>query len=1265
MTRAILFACLGLLAFVALAANAEAAQTTVRGCTSVTIRSGASVLAYGVGVWSEIPSALSHCGDAWGGQVVTHKAPAGSCLDLRVVVRAFFGGGPPPPVSPTGINVYVFLDTTQTDHGATGALNWANPIRRYELGSADPQGRVLNFCMTTDGTTTGAARAGTVRAVLRVCSYVGATGDGCQGTAVSYDYNTDYGSNGGLAPGGYQVVEQSEGALVGGEPYSCWTDSTTLGGNNVDVYVPGDTPTVRLCGARSFATTGTDSANFALLAQGGGTITSATFPSAATNAQWDITLSPSIRAGDAYPNSTSPTMRLTISGTSALLGEAWTYIASVPAGAIITTPTQADAPWGLVDKSLNLACTRIQDPVLGTAETNIQLLNRGEAFECRASTAKNARGENYPIGTPYRHYLRRLTQPTQDTTDNPVCQGTLTNTALEAFECDTLVGTSATVTTGKAYLVELVLYVDAGRTTELVRATTPGLLDVSATYTFADAAGACAARVGVTHVLVHKGEQQTVTFRLCNARQQEVKNNLGQRPDVVATVTTDEAGTLEVTSPTMPGTITPYSWTFTAPISASVQHTTLGQSKTLGLTNLGNTAQFAKAYNQTDLLTLGIHTWLNNCEGPEWNTFVVAADLICQQEGPIQNARGATWTQSLTVLRWYNETGGSLVTLPSDTAAGVTTGTTSPHRVVPQPPASAQWRFEAHVFDASGNYGDAARSLTFISPYTSIHQLACLGNAVPTAPGEAFNVTVQVLRRDPTTLILEPYEPDAPPSYRVNATTSTGAWENVVPTTLAPRAPGPALHWANWTVPASWSIEKPALLVVSANVTGASISTTCPLQIQEQGGSDPLHASAAYSWDTHRATLAIVASFTNGTARTGMASELNVRLQQPDGTDSSLSIPVTEGGAPGTYYAQPYLGIAPQRGVWIVTIDAPQPTGSGRASTTTAFLIEENATLLFLDQRDLLVDYWSATNASFQFTWDLVNQSRAENNASFAYTWDLINATLANANATAAEPGDLTTNFTGDGPFLIYAGRSARVEGNSTNGTRAPWYWTWDWGDKTTGEGIVAYHAWEKPGSYTVTARATNALAQWSTTNFSVEVRLSTPVLNVTGPRTLKLGEVGTWTTGTSHDPYDDVAFSFVSDPRKVNVWLLGERWTNAGYCGSLNATSLRAPDEAGIQLPFLQAQWALHRAETCTTFRTAWSQPGEHHVVLYGLNKHGVLVSLDYVVHVGDARERIVPAPHRPGAPVVEPIDFRPIVDETRESINGFLDFIKWLTGG
>lgn len=1232
-----------------LAENAEAAdQRVLKGCSSISwFLTGSRAITL------EHANTAPTCDQPPPVNVAAAiQLAAGSCHTVGIRHQA----DPTGPTTPTGVNIYMMYENENFDHGVDGTQGWDSFLRKYPLGQLPTGTTTIQVCATSDGTPTGTPRIGTFRLTIRACAYVAPTGDGCQGQGGSnriYDVNSD---NGGQ-PGSGILGNAFAGVWRSGASLSCFQDSTSLGGPDVATYVSGDIPRFRICTPLPYRNLGHETYRVSTIPQSGGSPIASVLTPAASTGTLDTSLS-RITLADGYATLTSPTKRLDLADQmSQVLGSLpWTFWTAAPPGATLTSETQLDAAWGLVDKSLTTTCT-LHDPVQGTLGSGI-VLNRGEQVQCRQTTLKNAREEDLPSGTILRVTARRASEPPLSTADAPACDGT--TTAAGTWTCDLTLRTTATVTTGLAYGVDVGTYTDTTRTTLLARATVAGLLDVSSTVLIAGASP-CQHGPVSSEVVWMMAEPASLSWRVCNVRAQPISPTLTAQlvredtgaPDNGPTILTPSGGT--------------YAW---APVMTGGRaHTPTGLPKTLTVSDgTGNSGSYAAALNVSDLLTLPPpHTWLKACLGPEQSVYVVAADIICANEGPVANARGAVWTQPLTFWRWINDTETGSQLSPS-TVSGITTGTSPNHQESPQPPAGDTWRFEAHVADEAGNYGDASRGLTFISPYTGPLGISVLGTETPTPPGATFRALIQVQKRDPATGIMQPYTPDAPPSWRILSTDGASVQLVIVPTTQGiPNPQTPVSWWATWIVPQDWPPGRPALLQVEANVSGAAIHEEYPLLIQEETGGDPLSVSAAYSWDTHRVTLAIHASYLNGTGRSGIAEDLVVRLYSPTGEERSISVTLTEAGAPGTYHAAPYLGLAPQLGAWSVTVDAPQPRGDARASASTAFLVPMNLTLLFLDQRDLVLDLWGAQNASFRATWDLINTSRAENNASFAYTWDLINQTLMGLEVLDDGPPDvLAINFTGDGPLLIYADRPARLEGaHVEDGARyRPWYWTWDYGDKTTGEGPVTYHAWTKPGTYNVTARATTSLGSTNTTNITVEVRLSTPIVNITGPQQLKLGETGTWTIGPSHDPYDDVAFTFVSDPRTVRVWLLGERWAHSGYCGPLNATSLQAPDEVGFQIPFLQAQWDLHRADTCTSFKTAWTMPGEHHVVLSAVNKHGVVSTLDYTVLVGDVRARLAPPP-RSGGPIVEPVDFGPVVTDTRETINDFLGFLQWLMGG
>lgn len=112
------------------------------------------------------------------------------------------------------------------------------------------------------------------------------------------------------------------------------------------------------------------------------------------------------------------------------------------------------------------------------------VVNRGEQTDCHTATVRNARSQLDP-GAFLRTYYRRSAQPDRDTTDVPSCDSTSgTGGSAGAWTCDSTVKTTATATTGLAYVVEVAKWFGSSRNTFVVSANTSGLYDVSSALTF-------------------------------------------------------------------------------------------------------------------------------------------------------------------------------------------------------------------------------------------------------------------------------------------------------------------------------------------------------------------------------------------------------------------------------------------------------------------------------------------------------------------------------------------------------------------------------------------------------------------------------------------------------------------------------------------------------------------------------------------------------------------------------------------------------------
>jgi PKD domain len=533
-----------------------------------------------------------------------------------------------------------------------------------------------------------------------------------------------------------------------------------------------------------------------------------------------------------------------------------------------------------------------------------------------------------------------------------------------------------------------------------------------------------------------------------------------------------------------------------------------------------------------------------------------------------------------------------------------------------------------------------------LPPLSSEYAISCYGTVVPTGPGQTFVILCQTLRRNQQTSRLEPFCPDTPPYYRVNATTSTGDVTILAEGTGQPAANEPCSYWTNWTVPQDYPNRQAANLIMQASMSGTPINVVYPLLVTTEAGSDPIHVSADYSWDTHNATIVVSTSYANGTLRT--ARTPTVAIYDPESVSIPTGTPALLGQGRGVWVLDVPLGTSPTRGTYTVFAGVEQPWCTTTpcvdiANSATTFSIDENWSLAFQDQRQLTFDLASWLNESFEKTWQKLDE-------------------LANASSTE-RASNATLNVTvqgAAGTSTLYAGTPSRLNatistpGNST--ARPGWFYTWDFGDNTTSLGAVTYHAWAKPGNYTVRVLVNDAFGSVLETQLPAQVVLAVPELNVSGPRSMNVGEVVTFTKGTSRVPAGEVAYSFVSDPRSIDLWLLGKRYYMTGYCGPQNATELRMPDFDSLTLGPLQVAWEITKKETCEEWTTAFLTPGEHEVILRAFTPQGAYNETKIIIRVAS----VSPGGSRTGEDALDVVNSAPsrINEGARSTLNG----LNWL---
>lgn len=135
----------------------------------------------------------------------------------------------------------------------------------------------------------------------------------------------------------------------------------------------------------------------------------------------------------------------------------------------------------------SVTCT-LRSPVTWAALGASGLYNPGEILPCRDGVYTNARGEGI-LNSFLRVNYRRAAAASGDTTDSPACDIT-SNATGGTWKCDgqarpvnTADTVRATLTTGQAYIVQVRVFQDSGRTVFLTSANTTVDFDVVPTYT--------------------------------------------------------------------------------------------------------------------------------------------------------------------------------------------------------------------------------------------------------------------------------------------------------------------------------------------------------------------------------------------------------------------------------------------------------------------------------------------------------------------------------------------------------------------------------------------------------------------------------------------------------------------------------------------------------------------------------------------------------------------------------------------------------------
>jgi len=738
---------------------------------------------------------------------------AGSC-DTWFMMTANMGGAP--PASPSRIELWIHPDTFNNDHGNTGKNAWSpgtGPVvvLRTWASQAAFDGDTISICGTENYAAGGNVHHGTFRVTLRVCSTTGAD---CDTGISTYDINSDDGSGGGQPGAGNTIAARNQGAFVSRVVVTSFEDSRTgTGGADESTWIGGDVPTLYLTdtSAPSGGVFGGAAYTFSTVGEGGSVIASAVDTTVVNDASVNLAR---IIYTDGYTNDTTPTKRVRSTGLSDLLSEPETRFSnSVPAGVTFTSDTQLDAAFGDVDKGLRINCASVET-----------VHNRGETAQCTSATVETAR-DLLSNGDFLRVYRRPGSSESYGSvTSVPSCDTTSGTSGV--WTCDAVIKTTATVTTGTDYAVDMTRYSAAGRTVEWARGTIAHRFDVSSTGEYSVPGSLiCGTGPSTTRPVNNRGDGPVTSFRACNARGEELLVDLDVFIVTQDTGATEDAQTLAQASGV-------YAHTYTISPTDSATFDVTGQSKRLVATWDGNTISLDDVFTVSRLLDVAsIGTWVNSCSGAQRTMFVIGADLVCLNEGPVTKVYGDAHVTSKTFARTYVE-GITGSTLSPDQETGVTSDSSSDHLLTPQPPASTQWLFTVTVTDALGNSGILTKEVTFISPLTAQFEILGIGNFTTNASG-VYSIIIRTLRTNVTTANLDAHEPDDPPFFVVRAR-DAGAMIIAVPLTESESTLNDAtIFWVNWTLPGAF-VDSETTLSVSANFSGVAVTRSWPILVSNQ-----------------------------------------------------------------------------------------------------------------------------------------------------------------------------------------------------------------------------------------------------------------------------------------------------------------------------------------------------------------------------------------------------------------------------------------------
>lgn len=608
-----------------------------------------------------------------------------------------------------------------------------------------------------------------------------------------------------------------------------------------------------------------------------------------------------------------------------------------------------------------------------------------------------------------------------------------------------------------------------GARSEATRTTKP----LNRILTVASCAENINAETGITRA--HRGEAVTTTCVLTNARSEfiasgRLSTGWTQRATQSAYDTTDflstdfTVGSNGAATWTSTAKTTATNTNGTAPLDYVAEARTWGSSRTdAELYNWGNSTgilDVSTAFN------VPVNSWRTACSGTQTSVFIIASDIAAMTEGPTQDTRGNVVTRSLTSSRTYIEADTSAA-IASDSANGITTGTSPCHSITPVAPASTKWDVTATITDANGNSGTGTRRLTFLSPYANPYQINIIGATLPSVPGKTVPIQVRTLKLDAVTGLMEPQAPDQTPVYRVNYTTPTGEWQtHLNPTSCVANALSVSTYWCNVTIPSSWKLGQPAVFQVWTNMSGLIVTNRADLLVLPPlAGGDPFTISAhdIHIGQTQNITLQL--HWDNGTARTGAAT--NVTLWVADQATGALVVNganPTEWTVSGNVFGYYYYTFQPAAGTFVIianqttdlnearsapaktfTVTAPPATQASADYYGQTSLIALNTTRLNLDATRTDINSTRATITGID-----ANVSSANNTASGGLTqaafnqWRdgearptsaRVNQTLETSIFNAWVTGDFhpTLNLTATGIELANARAEARAGTNTTS----------------------------------------------------------------------------------------------------------------------------------------------------------------------------------------------------------------------------------------